>query len=93
MMRPSLRTRLVREEASTKTDGSTRPHTAMIPKGAGSSMNLVISKPVRSSIENNAPKTCRSIQCLLQYCSQNRISRQLISVKAESHTGKASRSE
>ena len=58
-IRPSLRTRFVSELASTKIDGSTRPHTVMIPKGAGSSMNLVISKPVRSSMENKAPSTYR----------------------------------
>ena len=58
MMSASLKTRFVIVFANMNRSGKTRPHSAMMPYGSGSSMSFVISNPVMSSTVKSAPRTC-----------------------------------
>lgn len=60
-MSASLKASWVIALAKMKMAGSTRPQSAMMPYGSGSSMTFVISKPVRSSTENSAPRVCAAM--------------------------------
>ena len=64
-IRASLNTRLVMDEASTYTEGSTTPHSITMPQGSGSSISSVISKPVRSSTLKTPPSTSRAAGMLM----------------------------
>jgi len=57
-MRKSRSTRLVSADDTRYITGSTKPHTAMMPHGSGSSMMYVSSKPVRSSTLNSSSSVC-----------------------------------